>query len=126
MKIAMLTLFLGIQVLTLFAGEKEKENENPTAISSDLTLHTVPNDASIELEWTTPAGTEVDYITIERTVDFRTVERVALMIGHPVKKTDDDYHYADRSDYGAVVYYRVRQTLMNGRILTSDWVKAEW
>lgn len=72
----------------------------------------------VKIHWSTAANQKVNYFTIERSENGINFENVARINSHADKESNE-YVYTDLTPSGSnVVYYRLRQTFLNGKFST--------
>lgn len=76
----------------------------------------------VELNWTTASETNNDYFTIEKTVDGKIFEQVAIIDGAGNSQSTLHYSTVDSNPYPGKSYYRLKQTDFNGDFDYSDFV----
>lgn len=64
----------------------------------------------IGLNWSTATETNNDYYTIEKTIDGKTFETVAVIDGGGTSLNARNYSYNDQNPYLGISYYRLKQT----------------
>jgi hypothetical protein len=72
--------------------------------------------ANIQLTWTTSEEVNNEYYAVERSTDARSWKEMAIVIGAGTTTLVSRYSYTDKNVTHAVVYYRIRQTDMNGKV----------
>ena len=72
--------------------------------------------ANIQLTWVTSEEVNNRYYTIEKSTDARSWKEIAIVLGAGTTTLTSSYNYTDKNVTDAVVYYRIRQTDMNGSI----------
>lgn len=72
--------------------------------------------ANIQLTWSTSEEENNEYYTVERSTDARSWKEMAIVLGAGTTTMVSRYSYTDKNITGSVVYYRIRQTDMNGKI----------
>lgn len=69
----------------------------------------------VELNWTTVNEHNNDYFTLESSVDGITFTQIGKVKGAGNSTREIDYSYIDYSPVSGIVYYRLRQTDLNGK-----------
>ena len=72
--------------------------------------------ANIELTWATSEEMNNEYYAVERSTDARSWKEMAIVMGAGTTTLVSRYSYTDKNVTNAVVYYRIRQTDMNGHV----------
>jgi hypothetical protein len=72
--------------------------------------------ANIQLTWTTSEEVNNEYYAVERSTDARSWKQMAIVMGAGTTTLVTRYSYTDKNVTNAVVYYRIRQTDMNGKV----------
>lgn len=72
--------------------------------------------ANIQLTWATSEEVNNKNYAIERSTDARSWKEIAIVLGAGTTTLVSRYSYTDKNVTDAVVYYRIRQTDMNGKI----------
>jgi hypothetical protein len=72
--------------------------------------------ANIQLTWVTSEEVNNRYYAIEKSTDARSWKEIAIVLGAGTTTLTSSYNYTDKNVTDAVVYYRIRQTDMNGSI----------
>jgi hypothetical protein len=72
--------------------------------------------ANIQLTWTTSEEVNNEYYAVERSADARSWKEMAIVMGAGTTTLVSRYNYTDKNVTNAVVYYRIRQTDMNGDV----------
>ena len=69
---------------------------------------------SILVTWSTASETNNDYFTLERSVDAYEWVTIATINGMGNSNTLVNYNYTDTNSYNDIVYYRLKQTDIDG------------
>ncbi|MEO9966856.1 MAG: T9SS type A sorting domain-containing protein [Reichenbachiella sp.] len=69
---------------------------------------------NVELRWTTASEVNNDYFTLERSTDAANFNSVANLPGAGNSNTRIDYYYVDQTLLTSKVYYRLKQTDLDG------------
>lgn len=95
-----------------------------TPLPIELITFTARESASntVELEWSTATERNNDHFTVERSENAQEWTTVATVPGAGNSSTTVHYATTDRTAYGPVFYYRLRQTDTDGTSTTSDVV----
>lgn len=72
--------------------------------------------ANIQLTWVTSEEVNNRYYAIEKSTDARSWKEIAIVLGAGTTTLTSRYNYTDKNVTDGVVYYRIRQTDMNGSI----------
>jgi len=72
--------------------------------------------ANIQLTWVTSEEVNNRYYAIEKSTDARSWKDMTIVLGAGTTTLTSRYNYTDKNVTEAVVYYRIRQTDMNGSI----------
>jgi hypothetical protein len=72
--------------------------------------------ANIQLTWVTSEEMNNEYYAIERSTDARSWKDIAIVLGAGTTTLTSRYSYTDKNVTNAVIYYRIRQTDMNGNV----------
>lgn len=72
--------------------------------------------SNVQLTWSTSAETNNQYYVIERSTDARKWNDIAIVMGAGTTTLVSQYSYTDKNSTSEVVYYRIRQTDLNGDI----------
>lgn len=72
--------------------------------------------ANIQLNWVTSQEVNNQYYAIERSSDARSWKQIAIVMGAGTTNLISKYNYTDKNVTDAVVYYRIKQTDMNGDV----------
>jgi hypothetical protein len=84
-----------------------------------LNFMLTPRDHEVKINWSTTLNEQVDYFTIERSINGIDFVNISKLPSNPNFKNGDDYSYTDRvTDASTIVYYRLRQTFLNGKFVT--------
>lgn len=82
----------------------------------ELTFFRVePTGSNVVLKWQTASEENNDFFTIERSVDARQYEVVAIMKGAGTSFSSTDYAFPDTNPVFGTSYYRLKQTDFDGR-----------
>lgn len=81
--------------------------------------------SSVRLNWTTATETSNDYFTVERSYDGTTFESIAIVDGSGTTTSVHHYTATDNTATGAVAYYRLRQTDLDGRFSYSGVIASD-
>jgi len=73
-------------------------------------------DANIQLNWVTSQEINNKYYAVERSSDARSWKQIAIIMGAGTTSLTNRYNYTDKNVTDAVVYYRIRQTDLNGDV----------
>lgn len=92
----------------------------PIELISFTAREAAPN--TVDLEWSTATERNNDHFTVERSENAQEWTAVATVPGAGNSSTTVHYATTDRSAYGPVFYYRLRQTDTDGTSTTSDVV----
>ncbi len=78
-----------------------------------------PKDQQVKINWSTTMNEQVDYFTIERSINGLDFVKISTFPSNPNLSEGEDYSYTDHvTDISNVVYYRLRQTFLNGKFVT--------
>lgn len=78
-----------------------------------------PKDLEVKIYWSTTMNEKIDYFTIERSINGIDFFNIARLKSNPNLANTADYTYIDAViESSNVVYYRLRQTFMNGKFVT--------
>lgn len=74
----------------------------------------------VNLEWSTATEHNNDYFTIEKSIDGEDFQSIGTVksVGESTKL--NSYHFEDNRLENSVIYYRLKQTDIDGRYTTSD------
>lgn len=72
--------------------------------------------ANIQLTWVTSQEENNKYYAVERSSDARSWKQAAIVMGAGTTSLISKYNHTDKNVTDAVVYYRIRQTDMNGDV----------
>ena len=72
--------------------------------------------ANIQLTWVTSQEINNQYYAVEKSTDARSWKQVAIVLGAGTTNLISKYNYTDKNVTDAVVYYRIKQTDMNGDV----------
>lgn len=72
--------------------------------------------ANVQLNWVTSEEINNKYYEVEKSTDGRSWKQVAMVMGAGTTSSVSKYAFTDKNVTEAVVYYRIRQTDMNGKI----------
>jgi hypothetical protein len=72
--------------------------------------------ANIQLAWVTSQEVNNQYYAVEKSTDARSWKQVAIVMGAGTTNLISKYSYTDKNVTDAVVYYRIKQTDMNGDV----------
>lgn len=82
------------------------------------------NGHEVELEWTTITELNNDHFTVQRTLDGKTFEDIALVDGAGTSSQELYYSYTDRQPYQGISYYRIKQTDFDGKFEYSELISV--
>ena len=74
----------------------------------------------VKLAWTTASEINNDFFTIERSVDGRSFNEIAIISGNGNTTEISKYVYMDKSPERGLNYYRLKQTDFDGQFSYSD------
>ena len=78
-----------------------------------------PKDQQVKINWSTTMNEQVDYFTIERSINGLDFVKISTFPSNPNLSEGEDYSYTDHvTDVSNVVYYRLRQTFLSGKFVT--------
>lgn len=101
--------------------------ESPVALPIDLLSFTAtPNRNKIDLKWTTATEMNNDYFTIEKTLDGKIFEIVAIVNGSGNTPNHSYYTCEDTNPYTGISYYRLSQTDYDGKSESFDLVSVNF
>ncbi len=87
--------------------------------ASLLTFMLDPKDQEVKINWSTTMNEKVDYFTIERSINGIDFVNICKLPANPNLSSGEEYSYTDRvTNSSTVVYYRLRQTFLNGKFVT--------
>lgn len=89
----------------------------------DFSVQAMENE--VKLTWTTASETNNEFFTIERSLDGRTFEAVATILGNGTTTEISNYAYVDTNPERGLNYYRLKQTDFDGQFSYSDIKTAE-
>jgi hypothetical protein len=72
--------------------------------------------SNIQLNWVTSEEVNNKYYEVERSTDGRSWKQLAIILGAGTTSLISKYAYTDKNVTDAAVYYRIRQTDMNGAV----------
>lgn len=72
--------------------------------------------ANIQLTWATSEEVNNKYYSVERSTDARSWKEIAIVLGAGTTDLVSRYSYTDKNVTDDVVYYRIKQTDMNGNV----------
>jgi hypothetical protein len=72
------------------------------------------NKEDIKLAWSTATENNCDHFTVERSIEEINWQSIATIKAAGNATTLQAYNYTDRQPYAALVYYRLKQTDING------------
>lgn len=78
-----------------------------------------PKDLQVKIYWSTTMNEQVDYFTIERSMNGVDFSKITTLKSNPNLSETGEYTYLDKVvESSTVVYYRLRQTFLNGKFVT--------
>lgn len=78
-----------------------------------------PKDQDVKINWSTTLNDQVDYFTIERSINGIDFVNISKLPSNPNLTSGDNYTYIDKvTESTTIVYYRLRQTFLNGKFVT--------
>lgn len=84
-----------------------------------------PMEGEVKLSWATATETNNDYYTLERSLDGRTFEAIAMVNGNGNTTEISNYIHMDKNPERGLNYYRLKQTDFDGQFSYSDIKTAE-
>ena len=77
-----------------------------------------PKDGTVKVRWSTSFKNEVDHFIIERSENGKDFTNIAKIDARKDTSDDDDYAFTDKTKTDApLVYYRIRQSFKNGKVV---------
>lgn len=83
------------------------------------------NNGEIDIEWVTASEINNDYFILERSVDAKSYEELAIITGNGTTNKTIVYDYTDVTPYGGTSYYRLTQVDYDGTTKVYEPVKVE-
>lgn len=83
------------------------------------------NNGEIDIEWVTASEINNDYFILERSVDAKSYEELAIITGNGTTNKTIVYDYTDVTPYGGTSYYRLTQVDYDGTFKVYEPVKVE-
>lgn len=78
-----------------------------------------PKDQDVKINWSTTLNDQVDYFTIERSINGIDFVNISKLPSNPNLTSGENYTYIDKvTESTTIVYYRLRQTFLNGKFVT--------
>ena len=78
-----------------------------------------PKEGVVKVHWSSSANDKVDYYTIERSINGVDFVNVSNVKSNHQKPEGEEYEYIDKTSAStSIVYYRLRQTFLNGKFVT--------
>jgi len=78
----------------------------------------------VEVEWVTASEINNDYFILERSVDSKSFEELAVIAGNGTTNETITYNFTDARPYGGISYYRITQVDYDGTSKTYAPVKV--
>ncbi|MEP2773855.1 MAG: T9SS type A sorting domain-containing protein [Fulvivirga sp.] len=78
----------------------------------------------VEVEWVTASEINNDYFILERSVDSKSFEELAIITGNGTTNETITYNFTDARPYGGISYYRITQVDYDGTSKTYAPVKV--
>ncbi|MGQ0827452.1 MAG: T9SS type A sorting domain-containing protein [Bacteroidota bacterium] len=120
-----ITSSISFTTFSFFSLANRSGGINPLPIEL-LSFDAKPNDAVVDLKWTTATEINNDYFTIERSKDGVIFETVSIVDGAGTSFSILNYSLVDDLPYKGVSYYRLKQTDFDGKISYSELVPVEF
>jgi hypothetical protein len=116
---------------TIIFYKNQYSSDTIRDISTALPIELLSFDAKVKgdqvnLSWSTASETNNDYFTIEKTIDGKLFEQVAIIDGAGNSQYTLHYSTVDEEPYPGVSYYRLKQTDFNGDFDYSEFVAVEY
>jgi hypothetical protein len=92
------------------------EESNISASLYNFNLETFDN--IIRLHWRTTLNNDVDFFTVERSLNGTDFTKVNTVPSDSTMSSEEDYTYDDHPSMSGIVFYRIRQTFKNGHFVT--------
>jgi len=78
-----------------------------------------PKDLQVKIYWSTTMNDQIDYFSIERSMNGVDFTKITTLKSNPNLSETGEYTYLDKvTETSTVVYYRLRQTFLNGKFVT--------
>jgi len=78
-----------------------------------------PKDQQVKINWSTTMNDQVDYFTIERSMNGIDFVKISTFPSNPNFTNGEEYSYTDHvAELSNIVYYRLRQTFLNGKFVS--------
>lgn len=82
---------------------------------SMLSFDVMYDGSAVNIDWHTASEVNNDYFSVERSYDAQAFETIAIMAGQGSETQEGIYHVTDRTMQDGIVYYRLKQTDVDGR-----------
>ena len=82
-------------------------------------------DEKVAIKWTTENEFNFKHFELERTTDFRNIDRLTTVVGSQNFNTKNDYDWIDSNPSRGNNYYRLKQVDTDGQFEYSDWEVVE-
>ncbi len=101
------------------------EGSGPSLLPIELlSFHAELETNEVIIDWKTSTEINNNFFTIEKTVDFKKYEEVAVVSGKGTSYQVNAYQTLDTHPYAGVSYYRLKQTDFDGKFTYSDFVQV--
>lgn len=80
-----------------------------------LTFTAIPNNGTVDLDWSTASERDNDYFVPERSRDGKNFEAFGTVQGNGTTSKISNYSFTDYTPYEGISYYRIRQVDYDGR-----------
>lgn len=80
-----------------------------------LTFTAIPDNGTIDLDWSTASERDNDYFVLERSRDGKNFEAFGKVQGNGTTSKISNYSFTDYAPYEGISYYRIRQVDYDGR-----------
>ncbi len=91
-----------------------------------LTFDAIINDKRVELTWASNTETNNNYFTIEKSKDAVVFDEVTTIKNFGNNSTIISYFDVDYFPYQGISYYRLKQTDVNGKVVSSRIVSVNY
>jgi hypothetical protein len=80
-----------------------------------LTFTAIPDNGTVDLDWSTASERDNDYFVLERSQDGKNFEAFGTVPGNGTTSKISNYSFTDYTPYEGISYYRIRQVDYDGR-----------
>lgn len=91
-----------------------------------LSFTAVSKEKSVDTRWSTATELNNDYFTLQRSVDAKSFEDIAIIDGAGNSTNKRDYSFLDRAPLSGLSYYRLKQTDFDRQFTFSETIAVKF